>query len=143
MTQNDSEPKFSPELKKLQQPGQSSIRTGLRIAGPVIFLTGAICTIIGLVSFFASFGSMEMPHYFWLAFIGMPLMFVGGVMCQFGFIGAVARFIAGESAPVAADTVNYMAEETRGAVETLAKSAAKGVVEGIEGGRNKTGQGKD
>jgi len=78
-----------------------------------------------------SFGSFGMPHYFWLAFIGLPLMFVGGVLCQFGFFGAVARFIAGESVPVAADTINYMAEETKGAVETVAKAAAKGVVEGL------------
>jgi hypothetical protein len=112
------------------------------MAGPVIFLTGAICTIIGLISFFASFGSMEMPHYFWLAFIGMPLMFFGGVLCQFGFIGAVARFIAGETAPVASDTVNYMAEETKGAVETVAKAAAKGVVEGMQSGRADSTQGK-
>ena len=84
-----------------------------------------------------------MPHYFWLAFVGMPLMFVGTVLCQFGFFGAVARFIAGESAPVAVDTVNYMAEETKGAVATVARAAAKGVVEGIEEGRAKPGQGKD
>ena len=87
-----------------------------------------------------------MPHYFWLGFVGLPLMFVGGVMCQFAFLGAVARFMAGETAPVAADTVNYMAEETKGAVETVAKAAAKGVVEGIEAGRAKSGEageGKD
>jgi hypothetical protein len=139
---NPSRP-VSPELKRLQSPQQNSIRKTLRIAGPVIFLTGAICTVIGLISFFASFGSFGMPHYFWLAFIGMPLMFVGGVMCQFGFLGAVVRFIAGESAPVAADTANYLAEETKGAVETVAKAAAKGVVEGIDAGRKETGQGKD
>ena len=58
-------------------------------------------------------------------------------------MGAVARFIAGETAPVATDTANYLAEETKGAVETVAKAAAKGVVEGIEAGRSEPGQGKD
>ena len=50
-------------------------------------------------------------------------------MCQFGYLGAVARYVASESAPVAKDTVNYMAEETKGAVKTVAKSIAEGVEE--------------
>ena len=109
--QDDNSPRpVSPGLKRLQQPGQNSIRNGLRIAGPFIFIVGLLCTIIATASFFSSFGSFEMPHYFWLAFIGLPLMFVGAVLCQFGFMGAVLRFIAGESAPVAADATNYMAE---------------------------------
>lgn len=143
MPQDDLEPKASSQLKRLQQPGQNSIRRGLRIAGPVILLAGLICVIISAVSLFVSAGSFEGPHYFWLGFIGLPLMFVGGVLCQFGFMGAVARFMAGEAAPVAADTINYMAEETKGAVETVAKATAKGVVEGIEAGRAELGRGKD
>lgn len=62
---------------------------------------------------------------------------------MYGFMGAVFRFAAGEVAPVAADSVNYMAEETKGGVETVAKSAAKGVVEGMDAGRAESGQGKD
>lgn len=143
MPQNNSPRPVSPELKRLQQPKQNSIRTALRIAGPVIFLIGLVCAIIAAVSFFASAGSFGRPHYFWLGFVGLPLMFVGGVLCQFGFMGAVARFVAGESAPVAADAVNYMAGETKGAVETVAKAAAKGVMEGTEAGRAESGQGKD
>ena len=146
MQENNPSRPVSPALKRLQQPGQSSIRKGLRIAGPVIFLAGLLCAIIAAISLFSSAGGGEMPHYFWLGFVGLPLMFVGGVLCQFGFMGAVARFMAGEAAPVAADTVNYMAEETKGAVETVAKAAAKGVVEGIEAGRAKpreAGEGKD
>src|SRR5882672_9270552 len=113
MQKNNSTRPVSPELKRLQQPGQSSIRKGLRIAGPVIFLAGLLCFIISAISLFVGAGGGGMPHYFWLGFVGLPLMFVGGVLCQFGFMGAVARFMAGEAAPVAADTVNYMAEETK------------------------------
>ena len=72
---------------------------------------------------------------FWLIFVGMPLMFVGGVMSQYGFMGVVARYVAGEAAPVATDTINYFADETKGAVETVAKSAAMGIAEGIEAGK--------
>ena len=115
----------------------------LRIAGPALLLLGFICIIGGMVSFFASFGSAEPPHLFWLMFIGMPLMFAGSVLCMFGFMGAAFRFVAGETAPVGADTVNYLAEETKGAVETVAKSAAKGIVEGIDAGHSEPGGVKD
>lgn len=133
MQQNQKDP-VSPQLKRLQTPGQNATRDFLRKAGPVMFGAGLICIIIGLVDFFMA-GSGREPRLFWLLFMGMPLMFVGGVMSQFGFLGAVTRYVAGEGAPVAADTANYMAEETKGAVETVAKSAAKGIVEGIEAGR--------
>jgi hypothetical protein len=136
-TNSNSPGPVSPELKRLQQPGQNSIRTALRIAGPLTLLTGIICVIIAAKELVTS--GMEPPRHFWLAFIGIPLMFFGAVLCQFGFMGAVARFMAGESAPVAADTVNFMAGETKGAVESVAKAAAKGVVEGIEAGRSESG----
>jgi hypothetical protein len=86
---------------------------------------------------------MEPPRHFWLAFVGIPLMFVGSVLSMYGFMGAVFRFAAGEVAPVGADTAKYMAEETKGAVETVAKAAAKGVVEGIDAGYLESGQGRD
>jgi hypothetical protein len=143
MPQNISSRPVSPELKRLQEPAQNSIRTALRIFGPAIFLAGLLCIIVAGVSFFASIGSFSPPRLFWLAFVGIPLLFVGSVLSMYGFMGAVFRFAAGEVAPVAADSVNYMAEETKGGVETVAKSAAKGVVEGMDAGRAESGQGKD
>ncbi|HEY5344726.1 MAG TPA: zinc-ribbon domain-containing protein [Verrucomicrobiae bacterium] len=126
---------ISPLLKRLQTPEQKAAGNFLRKIGPLVFIAGLICTITAMVNFFSCFGSMEPPRLFWLGFIGLPLMFVGGVLSQFGFLGMVTRFVAGETAPVAADTVNYMADETKDAVETVAKSAAKGIVEGLEAGR--------
>jgi len=128
----------SPELKRLQEPGQNSIRNFLRVAGIALLVLGVICVAIGTALTFN--GHMGM---FLLAFIGIPLMFVGMVMCQFGFMGAVTRFIAGETAPVAVDAAKYAAEETKGAVETVAKAAAKGVVEGMQAGQVGSEQGKD
>ena len=135
MPDNDPQRPDSPQLRRLQTPQQGRTRTWLRMAGPVILIVGLVCTVGGTVNVFYRTGSFESPHYFWLCFVGLPLMFVGGVLSQFGFMGAVARYIAGETAPVAADATNYLAEETKGAVETVAKSAARGVVEGIEAGK--------
>jgi hypothetical protein len=131
---NDQRP-VSPQLKRLQTPEQQATRNFLRKVGPLVFGAGLICVIIGMVDFFMAMSSRGEPRLFWLLFVGMPLMFVGGVMSQFGFLGAVTRYVAGEGAPVAADTANYLADETKGAVETVAKSAAKGIAEGIEAGR--------
>ena len=127
---------ISPQLKRLQTPEQKAVGNFLRKIGPLIFIAGLICTIIALINFFMAMSGSGEPRLFWLFFLGMPLMFVGGVMSQFGFLGTVTRFIAGETASVAADTANYMADETKVAVETVAKSAAKGVIEGIEAGRS-------
>jgi ribosomal protein S27AE len=126
----------SPLLKRIQTPEQKATVNFLRKVGPLVFIAGLICIIIAMINFFMAFGGDGPPRLFWLFFLGMPLMFVGGVMSQFGFLGTFTRFVAGETAPVAADTVNYMADETKGAVETVAKSAAKGIVEGIEAGKS-------
>ena len=130
-----------------QRPGDAAELKTAAIAGteghshffadgrPGGFNRRADFAIGGAISFFSSFGSFEPPHYFWLCFVGIPLMFVGFLLSQFGYMGVVARYIAGEAAPVATDTTNYMAEETKGAVETVARSAARGIVEGIEAGK--------
>jgi len=135
MPDNHPQRPESPQLRRLQLPEQGGIRSFLRRAGPIILLVGLICTIICLANFFWCSNSHEPPRYFWLGFVGLPLMFFGGVLSQYGFLGAVARYVAGETAPVAADATNYVAEETKGAVETVARSAAKGMVEGIEAGK--------
>jgi len=62
-------------------------------------------------------------------FVGMPLLFVGGVMCKFGFMGAVARYTAAEQVPVATDAISDLAEGTQGAVKTVARAVTEGVRE--------------
>lgn len=125
----------SPELKRLQQPEQNDIRTFLRTVGPLLLVAGVLCIVVGVINFFMAFGGDGPPRLFWLIFLGMPLVFAGSLMSQFGFIGAVARYVAGETAPVATDAINYVADETKESVETVARSAAKGIVEGIAAGK--------
>ncbi|MFG0254731.1 MAG: zinc ribbon domain-containing protein [Rhodopirellula sp. JB053] len=120
-----------PEEEKLN-PGHTQTRGVLRVLGPLILLTGIGFTIVGMVSFIASFGSFEPPRYFWCGFVGLPLMFVGAVMTQVGFVGAIARYHAGEIAPVGKDTFNYMAEGTQGGVKTMASAIGAGLSEGMQ-----------
>jgi len=116
-------------MSKLQTPKHRGIRSFLRVAGPLVAGVGLILLIVGMASFFSAFGGSGPPRLFWCCFVGMPLLFVGGVMCKFGFMGAVARYTAAEQVPVATDAISDLAEGTQGAVKTVARAVAEGVRE--------------
>lgn len=108
-------------------PKHAATRNVLRVLGPVVGGLGILFTAIGIGNFFYSFGSFEPPRYFWCAFVGMPLMFFGGAMTQYGYLGAWARYVAGEGAPVAKDAFNYLAEGTRPGVRNIAQAVGEGL----------------
>lgn len=114
-------------------PKHGAIRQVVRIAGPLTAGVGGLLMAIGFGSFFLSFWGSGPPRFFWCAFLGMPILFVGVAMCMFGFMGALARFQAGEVAPVGKDTFNYLAEGTKGGVKTLATAVGAGFTEGMVG----------
>jgi RNA polymerase subunit RPABC4/transcription elongation factor Spt4 len=114
------------EDKKLD-PGHNKLRDFFRVAGPLVALAGLIFMAVGLVSFFSAFGSFEPPRYFWCAFVGVPLLGVGMVLCKLGYMGKVIRYVAGEVAPVGKDTINYMAEGTKEGIKTMAQAIGEGL----------------
>jgi RNA polymerase subunit RPABC4/transcription elongation factor Spt4 len=114
-------------------PRHPETRTILRIVGPAVVAVGLIFTVIGFGSFFSAFGSFEPPRYFWCAFIGLPLLGLGIMICKFAFLGAVSRYLANEVAPVGKDVVNYMAEGTKGAVRDMATAVGEGFRKGTTG----------
>jgi hypothetical protein len=95
---------------------------------------GLLFLAVGVGSFFTALGGFGSPRYFWCAFVGMPLIFVGTVMCSFAFLGAVSRYQAGEVAPVAKDAFNYMASGTQSGVRKMATAVGSGLADGIKGG---------
>jgi hypothetical protein len=120
-------------MHDIKSPRHSGVRRFLRIGGPLVLAVGGLFELVGFGSFFTSMVHPSGPPVlFFCAFIGLPLMFVGSVMCMFGFIGAFSRYIAAEQAPVAKDTFNYMADGTQEAVRTVARAAAQGVTEGVQ-----------
>lgn len=115
---------------QLKSPHHNTIRTVLRVGGPLIAVLGLIFTIVGFGSFFSSsFGSFGPPRYFWCAFVGLPLMFVGHVMCMFGYLGTFYGYYAGEAAPIVKDSVNYMGEGVQPGVKAIAKAVTEGIIE--------------
>jgi hypothetical protein len=118
-------------MSKLQIPKHKATRSFLRVAGLLVVAVGLLFTIIGMASFFSAFGGGGPPRLFWCCFIGMPLLFVGGAMCTFGFMGAVARYTAAEQVPVATDAISDVAEGTQDAVKAVARAVTEGVKEGL------------
>jgi hypothetical protein len=108
-------------------PGHRQVRSVLRTLGPVILVIGLAFTVVGIGSFFASFGSFGPPRYFWCAFVGMPLVVAGIAITQAGFLGAIARYHAQEGAPVAKDTLNYLAAGTKEGIRDVAEAVGAGL----------------
>jgi len=113
-------------MSTLQTAKHRSARSFLRVAGVVVAVVGLIFLIIGTASFFSAFGGGGPPRLFWCCFVGLPMLFIGSVMCMYGFMGALARYAAAEQVPVAADAMTELAEGTKGAIKTVARAAAEG-----------------
>jgi hypothetical protein len=115
---------------QLKSPHHNSIRIVLRVGGPIVLLVGLLFVAIAMISIFSSAGSFDgPPRFFWCGFVGLPLMFVGGVMCQFGYLADVARFMSAEASPVAKDTANYLGEGIQPGAKAVAKAITEGVLE--------------
>jgi len=108
-------------------PGHKGIRDVLRIVGPIVLITGILLFVVAIVNFFMAFGGSEPPKYFWCGFLAIPLMFAGGVMTSYGFIGKLARYQAGEMGPVVKDTFNYVARESQDGIRSVASAIGEGL----------------
>jgi hypothetical protein len=119
-------------------------RSILRIIGPLILIIGILLTVVGIGGFFlgivSSFdngpsfdGPPDSFKLFFLAFLGIPMMGIGAMITKFAYLGAVARYVASEAAPVAKDTTNYMIDGTKDAVGDLAQSVGSGFAAGMSG----------
>lgn len=108
-------------------PDSQAARSGLRAVGAVLVAVGGVFTLVGLVSFFSAFGGSGSPELFWCAFVGLPLLGIGTACLKAGYLGSIARYVASETAPVAADTVDYVARETKDAIRTVAGAIREGV----------------
>ena len=115
----------------LDDPGHQAVRSGLRVLGPMVFLTGLCLLIVGAVSFFQSFasfgvGQSSFPRYFWCAFLGLPLMWLGGVLSVPAYMATASRFMAREMIPVQRDAFNTMADGASDGIRTVAQAIGEG-----------------
>ena len=95
----------------------------LKIVGLSLVAVGGLCTFIGMADFFMSFGSFRAPTLFFLCFIGMPMLGIGGPICLKGFQREIQTYAKNESVPV----FNEMAPEIAPAITTLTDAVREGV----------------
>ena len=108
-------------------PQHQPIRNTLRVVGPLLLGVGVIFMIVGFVDFFSAFGGFEPPTKFWCFFVGGPLLFFGGAMTMYGYMGRMARYVSQEMTPVATDTFKYAVGETKDSVRDLAGAVGEGL----------------
>lgn len=120
-------------MSRLGDPRHRERRQILRIVGPIVLLTGVLFIVIGTGNFFYSMGTFEPPRYFWCNFVGAPLLFVGFVLTNMGYLGAMARYHAEEITPVGVDTFNTMAHGTKEAMRDVASAVGQGIHAGLTG----------
>ena len=95
----------------MSDPGysrQSTIRFFFRVAAVVVLALAAYFLFVGAKDLFTT---QSEPTRFWMLFVGLPLLAVGGWLAMAGWGGALARYSAGEGMPVARDSIDYL---TRG-----------------------------
>jgi hypothetical protein len=96
-----------------QQPGlrgQRAARTIFRVVGIAVLVVAVTFLVIGLRDFFASSDSFEGPDRFWMVFVGIFGLAIAGWCLQAGFMGAVARYAAGETMPTVKDSAAYLTD---------------------------------
>jgi hypothetical protein len=79
-----------------------------RTCGVLFIIAAVICLGIAIEDLVSSNDFDEEPTKFWLFFVGIFLLFLGGVGLQLGFGGAYARYAARELAPAAKETMGYL-----------------------------------
>ena len=119
-----------PRSRRRVNPNAQGQRTALRGLGAVLALVGGAFTAVGLIDFFGSMSAHAgPPQYFWCAMVGLPLLGFGSMLLKFGYMGAIGRYVAGEAAPVASDTINYLGEEAAPGIRSAVRSVAEGLAD--------------
>ena len=97
---------MTPRPPQLSQ--QPAVRSFLRLGGPIVLGIGLVLTVIAVADFFSAFGTFTQPTNFWMAFVGLPMIAIGGGMIQAGYLGVATRYVAGEVTPTIKDTLEYV-----------------------------------
>ena len=103
-------------------PNHKNQQNLLRTVGPIILVIGLCFLATGMISFFTASAGHAPPKYFWCAFVGMPTSAIGLALTKWGYMGKISRYTAGEIAPVAKDTFNYLAKETKEGVSSISEN---------------------
>ena len=121
--------------RRLIDPGHRPVRGALRVLGPLLMIIGGIFVLVGGIDFFSAFGRLGgPPTKFWCLFVGLPLLSIGGAITKTAYLGRIARYYSQEMTPVATDTFNYAARETKDGIRDVVGAISEGLRDGWEAG---------
>lgn len=103
-------------------PNHEQTKQKLKKVGLALLIVGGICFLVGIVDFFASFGSFRAPTLFFFSFIGLPMVGVGGMLTMTAHQREIQQYHANEMAPV----INETAEDISPAITTIASAMREG-----------------
>ena len=76
-----------------------------------MLFAGLLMALLGLADFFGAMASADIdaePTKFWMVFVGLPLMVVGGWLLQAGYARALTSLYAEETAPAVRTTAEAL-----------------------------------
>lgn len=92
---------------------QARKRLVLRVVGVVCMGIALMLIALAIADFVQVMGSDDFdaqPTKFWYFFLALPFFAVGGAALQAGYLGAAARYTAGETMPVVKDSAAYLSD---------------------------------
>lgn len=119
--------------RPVSDDSHENLRNVLRVVGPLLIVVGLGFFVAGIISFDKDFNERREsihrgfpgfsepqpkesgPGGFWMCFLGVPLMGIGGFATKVGFLGTAAR---------------YVVHETRDSVSVFAGAVAEGIRDG-------------
>ena len=91
--------------------GQDGARTAFRIGGTALVLIGVLTLGWGITNVFGYDGYDAPEGKYIAAFLGgLPIIAVGLMLLQAGYLGAAARYSAGETMPVVKDSASFLSD---------------------------------
>ena len=93
--------------------GQARYRTLFRVLGIVCMGTALVLIGLAIADFVHAANADDFdtqPTKFWYFFVALPFFAVGGACLNAGFLGAAARYGAGETMPVVRDSASYLSD---------------------------------
>lgn len=94
----------------------------LKIIGIVLTSVGAILTLTGMIDFFRTFYTSEMPRLVFFAMIGLPMLVIGIGLLGYAYKREISRYMKDESVPV----INEASEELKPAVKAISQAVREG-----------------
>ncbi len=114
----------------INDPKHNKTKKIFKILGVILTTLGACLIIIGLIDFFTAMSNLGSPNFFWCLFVGFIVLGIGLKLCHLGFMKQMTSYVASQTVPVAKDSINYLASNTKESLSEAANSISNSMKNG-------------